>query len=126
MMYYKPSSVLTCRGYKASIMAAPRLKGDCVHALPPGTPIEAFEVDAFVNPDPSWIGGEGYWVEPVPADKGLWFDWRQNDSASTAVLPSVKGANPITGLPMTSIRMEQYKPGMPCPIHGCALDDRLM
>lgn len=120
-MYYKPSTVLTCAGYKASIMSAPRLVGEETHALPPGTPIEAFEVDAFVGPDPTWMKGEGCWVVPVPKDRGLWFDWRMNDSACTAVLPSVKGCNPITGLPLTEIAMHQYKPGDRCPIHGCEL-----
>jgi len=42
-----------------------------------------------------------------------------NDPLNTAILPSVKGMNPITGQKINTIDLEQYKDK--CPIHGCNL-----
>jgi len=105
------------KGFKAQIMEAPRLTGDHVHGLPPGVPLDIYPVDAFIKPQENWMTGPGSFVVPVKPDKGLWFDWRGNSSINTAVIPTVKGCNPITGMQTSGFHLEKYE--TKCPKHGC-------
>lgn len=105
------------KGFYARIMEAPRLEGDQVHGLPPGTPLPVYYADAFINYPENWMKGPGVFVVPVRPDKGLWFDWRRNSEINTAVLPTVKGCNPITGLQTSGFHLEKYE--NKCPKHGC-------
>jgi len=102
-------------GFKARIMKAQRLIGSGVYGLPPGSPIEVFAVDEFEAPLEHWIKGAGNYVVPVDSDWGLWFDWTMNDKMNTAVLPSIKGMNPITGQRTNGFSLERYE--TKCPIH---------
>jgi len=86
------------KGFNAQIMEAKRLTGTQVHRLPPGIPLEVYYSDEFVQFPENWMKGPGVFIVPVKPDKGLWFDWRHNDELNTAVLPTVKGCNPVTGL----------------------------
>lgn len=111
-------------GYKASIKKAPKLKNiEGTHSLPPGESIEAYPVDAFKEPLPAWIKGAGNFVVPVDKEWGLWFDWTRNDPVNTAVLPTVKGMNPITGQKTEGFGLEKYK--AKCPVHGVEFKDGL-
>jgi len=102
-------------GFSASIMRAKRLPNTGRHHLPPGSQIPVFPVDALPGCPPEWIRG-GSFVCPVDADWGIWFDWTSNDQRNTAVIPSVKGMNPITGRRMEGPHMESYEEK--CPTHG--------
>ena len=111
--------VMEHNGFKASVKRAPKLPNDGrTHPLPSGTPIEVHPVDAFRHPLPSWIEGPGNYVVPVRPDWGLWFDWTGNDSLNTAVMPSVKGMNPVTGRKTMGFRLEQYK--KKCHVHDAS------
>ena len=105
------------KGYFAKIMETPRLVGDQVFGLPPGTPLPVYQADAFKSYPESWMKGPGVFVVPVSPNKGLWFDWRDNDENNTAIIPTVKGCNPITGLQTTGFHLEKYE--NKCPKHGC-------
>ena len=105
------------KGYFAKIMEAPRLVGDQIFGLPPGTPLPVYQADAFKKYPENWMKGPGVFVVPVNPNKGLWFDWRDNDENNTAIIPTVKGCNPITGLQTTGFFLERYD--MKCPKHGC-------
>ena len=94
------------KGFKASIMQAEKLTGDFAHGLPPGRHIDVHPVDAFEKPLDNWIPGPGNYVVPVEPNWGLWFDWRDNDTMNTAVLPSIKGMNPITGQRTNGLSLE--------------------
>jgi len=109
------------KGFKASIMRAERLIGNGTFGLPPGRPIEVFPVDVFKHPLSHWITGAGNYVVPVDSDWGLWFDWTMNDHANTAVLPTVKGMNPITGRRTNGFALERYEDK--CPIHDIKFKD---
>lgn len=111
-----PTAKMSHKGFFASIMEAERLTGEGIHGLPPGRPLQAYFVDEFLNPPGSWIKGSGSFVVPVRPNKGLWFDWTANDQLNTAVLPTVKGCNPITGLPTSGFHLEAY--ATKCPKHG--------
>ena len=115
----KKSYCYTMQGkkFKAQLMKAPRLKTEVVCGLPPGDAIPIYPVDALPGCPKDWAGGIGSYVCPVSPDWGLWFDWTMNDRLNTAVLPSVKGLNPITGRPTTKgASLEQY--GDKCPVHN--------
>jgi len=103
-------------GFKTRLMRAERLIGDGTHGLPPGEPVPVYPIAALPSAPESWIREAGTYVCPVAPDWGLWFDWTMNDPGNTAIVPSVKGMNPITGQRITMIGMEQYKDK--CPIHG--------
>jgi hypothetical protein len=105
------------KGFFAKIMEAERLVGDLTFGLPPGTPLEVYHADAFKSYPENWMKGPGVFVVPVKPNKGLWFDWRDNDSNNTAIIPTVKGCNPITGLQTTGFHLEKYE--TKCPKHGC-------
>ncbi len=103
-------------GYKAKIMAAPKLKDDgTIHTLPSGIAIPAIPIYCLPGCPENWVRESGSYVIGVSKDFGLWFDWRDNDQYSTAIVPSVKGMNPITGQKMEGCQLEQYRDR--CPIH---------
>lgn len=103
-------------GFKAKLMRAPRLKDiGRAHGLPAGDPIPVFPIAALPGAPADWVRGPGTYVCPVDSDWGLWFDWTSNDHLNTAVLPSVKGMNPITGQKLESLRLEEYSDR--CPVH---------
>jgi hypothetical protein len=110
------SNLMEYKGYKARIMEAPRLTGDQIHGLPPGTPLEIYPVDVFKKAPENWMKGPGVFCVPVRPNKGLWFDWRGNSEVNTAVIPTVKGCNPITGLQTTGFHLERYD--RKCPKHN--------
>ena len=95
------------KGFKAQIMRTQRLIGKGVHGLPPGSAIDIYPVDEFEHPLSHWITGAGNYVVPVDSDWGLWFNFTQNDEMNTAVLPSVKGMNPITGRRTNGFMLER-------------------
>jgi len=107
---------MECGNFKASLMKAPRLEDDGrVHSLPTGSRIPVFPISALPACPGEWVREEGVYVCPVDTEWGLWFDWRMNDEMNTAVVPSVKGMNPITGLEVEGPSLEAYKKC--CPIH---------
>lgn len=109
------TTVMSYKGFQAKIMEAERLLGENDHALPSGSPLPVYQSDLFVDYPKNWMKGPGVFVVPVKADKGLWFDWTMNDNTNTAVLPTVKGCNPITGLQTSGFHLERYE--NKCPKH---------
>jgi len=119
----KTENIIECNGFKARIMEADRLTGTQSFALPPGKPLPVYKVSSFKKRPDTWMDVEGSVVVPVKSDKGLWFDWTLNDAENTAILPSVKGCNPLTGQQINGFTLESYK--NKCPVHGTDLDDKL-
>ena len=115
----KPQSivrVMECGGFKASLKQATRLTGEGIHGLPCGTDVSVFPIAALPGCPESWVRATGTYVCPVDSNWGLWFDWTMNDKYNTAIIPSVKGMNPITGQKIDHIGMDQYRDK--CPIHN--------
>lgn len=109
-------TIMTCNGKKAVIKLTPRLNGEDSFHLPPGRAARVFLVDSLPGCPEDWVRGEGSYVVPIHPDVAFWFDWTQNDHLNTAVLSSVKGLNPITGLKIDGIKLEKYKEK--CPVHN--------
>jgi hypothetical protein len=108
-------------GFKANVMEAKRLTGEKVHALPPGSALPVHRVSEFKKHPTHWMEEDGCYVIPVKPDKGLWFDWTDNDMLNTAVVPTVKGCNPITGLKTDRLGLERYE--KKCPKHKIKFKD---
>jgi len=110
-------TVLEHNGFKAKVIEAERLKGDIEHELPPGIrELPVYSVSEFKKHPDNWIDGDDCFVIPVKPNKGLWFDWRDNSGLNTAILPTVKGCNPITGMKTEGYGLERYE--NKCPTHG--------
>ena len=108
------------KGFKAQIMEAERLTGDYVHELPQGKALSVYHADMFEKWPEQWLKGRGVFLAPVRPNKGLWFNWRMNSEVNTAVLPTVKGCNPITGMQTSGFHLERYFEK--CPKHGCSFE----
>jgi len=102
-------------GFKAQILEAERLTGEHEHELPPGNPLPVYPVEAFKKHPDNWMAEDGCFVVPVNSNRGLWFDWRDNNQCNTAIVPTVKGCNPITGMRTNGYVLERYK--NKCPKH---------
>lgn len=111
------STLMEHKGFKAQVMEAQRLTGDYVHELPPGSALPVYPVDMLLDPPEGWMKGPGVFVIPVKPNRGLWFNWMANSNNNTAIIPTVKGCNPITGMQTSGFHMERYE--NKCPKHGC-------
>ena len=112
----KPRDTMKVGRFTAKLMRAERLKGEHTFGLPPGTPVPVYPVDMLPGCPADWIRAAGSYVCPVSTNWGLWFDWTDNDSLNTAILPSVKGMNPITGQKISGLALEKYVEK--CPKHN--------
>lgn len=109
-------NTMSYKGYSAQIMEAERLTGEIALGLPPGRPLDIYPVESFNSSPENWVK-KGAFVVPVKSNKGLWFNFRMNDESNTAVLMTIKGCNPITGLPTSGFYLDRYMDK--CPKHGC-------
>lgn len=96
------------------------LEGENSHGLPPYAKHMPYLVDEYPACPENWMRSEGntksYFV-PVEEGKGMWLDFNNNDlhTHHMAILVSVQGVNPITGLPCQDAQLEQYIDE--CPKH---------
>ena len=109
-------NTMTYKGYSALVMESERLVGDSLHSLPPGRALNVYQAETFNVYPENWVK-KGAFVIPVKPNKGLWFNFRMNDENNTAVLLTVKGCNPITGLQSSGFHLDKYVDK--CPKHGC-------
>lgn len=115
------NNIMSVNGLYAQINLPDAPQGDGVHGLPPYNLQNVYQVDDYACPI-NWMHGSGnaasYFL-PVESGKHLWLDFNKNWSHShyVAIVLSVQGINPITGLPTKSLRLEQYR--SKCIIHGC-------
>jgi hypothetical protein len=110
------ANVMKYKGFQAQVMEAERLVGDRVFGLPPGNALSVYPSQIFKEYPEKWMCGPGVFVIPVRPNKGLWFNFTMNDHANTAVLMTVKGCNPITGMQTSGYHLERYD--TKCPKHG--------
>lgn len=110
----KMQRLISLNGFHAAIMRAEKKTKDN-DGLPSGLPIPVLPVDCLNEHPKDWVPGEGSYVIPVNPEWGLWFNWTMNDPARTAVLPSVKGMNPITGERSSGYDIKKIEDK--CPIH---------
>jgi len=99
------------------------LKGDKSFGLPPYARRNFYLADEYPAVPKNWVPSEGrktsYFV-PVQEDKGMWLDFNKNADHNyhVAIVVSVQGINPITGMPCVTPGLEQYIDQ--CPKHKIA------
>jgi hypothetical protein len=116
------SSVMMINGVSCVFNSPKAVKGEKVSGLPPYAPRKAYMVDEYPGCPDSWMHGSSkansYFV-PIASEHGMWLDFNQcfNHTHHIAVLVSVQGVNPITGMPLIDgpMRLEQYRTR--CPKH---------
>jgi hypothetical protein len=86
-------------------------------SLPPYEKRQSFLVDEYPGCPKNWMQSEGnaasYFV-PIKEGNGMWLDFNKNSDHTheVAILVSVQGVNPLTGLQCEDAQLEQY-------IHNC-------
>lgn len=121
---------MSVNGYKATLHLPKAVRRvinpdgtEAIAALPPGAPRPAFVVDEYPACPTGWMHGSGnassYFI-PIEAEHGMWLDFNANvyNTHHVALVISVQGINPVTGLKADPIRLEQYRNN--CPIHNVA------
>jgi len=99
------------------------LEGENTHGLPPYRKRMPYLVDKYPGCPSDWLKSEGkvksYFV-PVVEGSGMWLDFNYNETNThhVAIVISIQGVNPITGLPCTDAQLEQYIEK--CPKHKIA------
>jgi len=97
--------------------------GDSEHSnfLPPYARRKCFLVDEYPACPTDWMKSSGkltsYFVA-IKEDYGLWLDFNKNQDKEyhIAIVISIQGVNPITGMPCTDAYLEQYNDS--CPKHN--------
>jgi len=98
----------------------PSLKGEDTNELPPYDKRPSFLVDKYPACPSNWMRSEGkaksYFV-PIKEDYGMWLDFNDNENNPyhVAIVLSIQGINPITGMACKDPQMEQYIEE--CPKH---------
>lgn len=87
--------------------------------LPPYQPRKSFLVDKYPACPKDWMRSEGkahsYFV-PVKEEEGMWLDFNYQETPyEVACVVSIQGINPITGMPVDDVYLEQYIEE--CPKH---------
>ena len=83
------------------------------NSLPPYNRRKAFLVDKYSTCPNNWMTSEGriksYFVA-VEENQGMWLDFNKNSEHDheVAIVISVQGINPLTGLPCKDPQLEQY------------------
>jgi hypothetical protein len=91
-----------------------------IAGLPPYAGRVAYAVDEYPASPDTWMHGSAkassYFVPIVP-ERGMWLDFNGNNfhTHHVAVVVSVQGINPLTGMKSDPIRLEQYREK--CPKH---------
>lgn len=114
-------SQMESKQYYCELNAPDALSGDSIHKLPPYRRQDAYLVDDYEHCPENWMRSEGktssYFVG-VKEGTGMWLDFNKNcDKAHhTAILISVQGVNPISGLKQNKPVLERYEDI--CPKHS--------
>lgn len=93
---------------------------EMAHGLPPYKRRPAFIVDDWTTCPSNWMrssdDASSYFV-PVEEDSGMWLDFNQcfKHDHDVAIVLSIQGVNPITGMKQEAPEMQQYNKC--CPVH---------
>jgi len=107
-------------GFSVGFNMPPALSGEEIKTLPPYNKRMHFLVDKYPACPKDWLRSEGIvksFFVPVVEGSGMWFDFNDNESHThhVAIVISVQGVNPITGMPCNDAQLEQYIEE--CPKH---------
>lgn len=88
--------------------------------LPNGKLVKTYPVDLYPSCPKNWILGsdkESSYFVGVKENDGMWLNFNKcyEHSHDVAIVISIQGVNPITGLKTDKLRLEKYKKN--CPVH---------
>lgn len=113
--------LMYCNGFSCGLNTPNALHGEETFSLPPYAQRTPYLVDEYPACPTNWVRSEGrtksYFVA-VNEGKGMWLDFNENAIDKThhvAIVISIQGVNPITGLPCKDASLEQYIDE--CPKH---------
>lgn len=111
---------MTVNGFSCSLNTPPALSGENEFGLPPYCPQTPYLVDKYIGCPKNWMRSEGKvksYFASVKEGSGMWLDFNQNSNNNkhVAIVISIQGINPITGLPCNDSQLEQYIEE--CPKH---------
>ena len=112
--------LMRVNGFGCGFNMPEALSGESSFGLPPYAKRMPYLVDKYPACPENWMRSEGkvksYFV-PVVEGKGMWLDLNENCSHThnVAVVISIQGVNPITGMPCKDAHLEQYIEE--CPKH---------
>lgn len=112
--------LMRVNGFSCGLNTPDALSGSSTFSLPPYRKRMPYLVDKYPACPSDWMRSEGktksYFV-PVKEGSGMWLDLNDNNNKNNhvAVVVSVQGINPITGLPCKDAQLEQYIEE--CPKH---------
>jgi len=95
--------------------------GEQINGLPGYSKRMPYLVDEYPACPKNWMRSKGkvksYFV-PVVEGKGMWLDFNENQENQyhLAIVISIQGVNPVTGLPCKEAKLEQYSDK--CPKHN--------
>lgn len=121
MKYFTPWNDeywMESNGFFVGLNTPPAVEGEKEHGLPPYARRKAFLVDEYPACPENWMRSEGkttsYFV-PVKEGQGMWLDLNKNTDQKyhVAMVVSIQGINPITGMPCTDTQLEQYQETCP-------------
>ena len=107
-------------GFSVGFNAPEALSGEGFFRLPPYAKRMSYLVDKYPACPKDWMRSEGIvksFFVPVKEGNGMWLDFNENENHThnLAIVISVQGINPITGLPCNDAQLEQYIEE--CPKH---------
>ena len=118
--YYMESNGCFCGFNMPPALISSRDKNDeHTYGLPPYRQIGAFLVDKYPGCPDNWMKSEGnltsYFV-PIKEGNGMWLDFNRVETPyHLAIVISIQGVNPLTGMPCNDPQLEQYIEK--CPKH---------
>jgi len=111
---------MSCNGFYCGMNTPNALSGNRTFSLPPYAKRKPFLVDEYPACPENWMRSKGrsksYFVA-VEEGKGMWLDFNDNEHNThhVAIVVSIQGINPVTGLPCEDAALEQYLDK--CPKH---------
>jgi len=112
--------LMRSNGYTCGFNMPQALSGKNEFSLPPYNKRMSYLVDKYPACPSNWMRSEGkaksYFV-PIKEGHGVWLDFNENETNPyhVAIVISVQGVNPITGMPCKDNQLEQYIEE--CPKH---------
>ena len=113
--YFEDGSLMESNGYSCTLNLPEAFKGG-EGKLPPYAPTKKYLVDDYDCPS-NWMNSSGSLTSlfcPVEENIGLWLDFNKNfdNQYHVAILISIQGINPVTGMPYED-KLEQYSDDCP-------------
>ena len=113
MEYWMGKNNLFCGLNTPEALISKEGEEEISHRLPPYAKRKSLLVDEYSLCPSNWMKSEGKltsYFAPIKEGNGMWLDFNKcwENKYDVAIVVSVQGINPITGLPCNDAQLEQY------------------